>query len=176
MASIYKRGNIYWIQYHINGHPYRVSSKSRRRDEAIKVLTEIFEGSQMTVRKRENSYQADVFVGEKRVRASFKTKEEATAFYDALTLKNNELLKMVKSLKLASEFIESIKFNREKNKLTIKINDLIPELNFFELLKYKKEFFKNLQEFKKWRKSHESNNANVHGKQCPDEKNHEGRI
>jgi integrase len=38
MGSIYKRGNIFWIQYYRNGKPYRESSKSRKESDAKKLL------------------------------------------------------------------------------------------------------------------------------------------
>jgi integrase len=38
MGSIYKRGNIYWIQYYRNGKPYRESSKSKKETDARRLL------------------------------------------------------------------------------------------------------------------------------------------
>ena len=34
MGSIYKRGNIYWIQYYRNAKPYRKSTRSRKEVDA----------------------------------------------------------------------------------------------------------------------------------------------
>ena len=34
MGSIYKRGNIYWIQHYRNGKPYRESVKSKKEADA----------------------------------------------------------------------------------------------------------------------------------------------
>jgi len=38
MGSIYKRGNIYWIQYYRSGKPYRESTKSRKESDAKNLL------------------------------------------------------------------------------------------------------------------------------------------
>jgi len=38
MGSIYKRGNIFWIQYYRNGKPYRESTKSKKESDAKKLL------------------------------------------------------------------------------------------------------------------------------------------
>ena len=38
MGSIYKRGNIYWIQYYRNGKPYRESVKSKKEADAKRLL------------------------------------------------------------------------------------------------------------------------------------------
>jgi integrase len=38
MGSIYKRGNIYWIQYYRNGKPYRESVKSQKEADAKRLL------------------------------------------------------------------------------------------------------------------------------------------
>lgn len=38
MGSIYKRGNIWWIQYYRNGKPYQESSKSKKKMVASGLL------------------------------------------------------------------------------------------------------------------------------------------
>jgi len=38
VGSIYKRGNIYWIQYYRNGKPYRESVKSKKEADAKRLL------------------------------------------------------------------------------------------------------------------------------------------
>ena len=38
MGSIYKRGNIYWIQYYRNGKPYRETTKSKKEADAKRLL------------------------------------------------------------------------------------------------------------------------------------------
>ena len=38
MGTIYKRGRIYWIQYYRNGKPYQETSKSKKEDEAKRLL------------------------------------------------------------------------------------------------------------------------------------------
>jgi len=38
MGTIYKRGNIYWIQYYRNGKPYRESTKSTKESDAKRKL------------------------------------------------------------------------------------------------------------------------------------------
>ncbi len=37
-GSIYKRGEVYWIQYYRNGKPYRESSYSTKEMDARKLL------------------------------------------------------------------------------------------------------------------------------------------
>ena len=39
MGTIYKRGNIYWIQYYRNGKPYRESVKSKKEADAKRLLS-----------------------------------------------------------------------------------------------------------------------------------------
>jgi integrase len=54
MGTIYKRGNVYWIKYYGNGRTYRESSRSRREDDAKRLLKkregEIAEGKTPGVR------------------------------------------------------------------------------------------------------------------------------
>jgi hypothetical protein len=38
MGSIYKRGNIFWIQYYRNGKPYRETTKSKKEADAKRLL------------------------------------------------------------------------------------------------------------------------------------------
>jgi integrase len=38
MGSIYKRGNVYWIQYYRNGKPYRETTKSKKEADAKRLL------------------------------------------------------------------------------------------------------------------------------------------
>jgi integrase len=38
MGSIYKRGNIFWIQYYRNGKPYRETTKSQKEADAKRLL------------------------------------------------------------------------------------------------------------------------------------------
>ena len=49
MGSIYKRGNVYWIQYYRNGKPYRETTKSKKESDAKRLLKkregEISEGN-----------------------------------------------------------------------------------------------------------------------------------
>jgi hypothetical protein len=38
IGSIYLRGDVYWIKYHVDGKPYRESSKSTRFEDAKDLL------------------------------------------------------------------------------------------------------------------------------------------
>jgi len=38
MGTIYKRGNVYWIQYYRNGKPYRETTKSQKESDAKRLL------------------------------------------------------------------------------------------------------------------------------------------
>ena len=43
MGSIYKRGNVWWVQYYRNGKPYQETSRSTKKMVARKLL-ELREG------------------------------------------------------------------------------------------------------------------------------------
>jgi hypothetical protein len=38
MASLYKRGNVFWMKYYILGNCYRISLKTKQRADALKML------------------------------------------------------------------------------------------------------------------------------------------
>ena len=38
LGGVYKRGDIYWIYYNRLGKQHRESSKSKRRDDAVRLL------------------------------------------------------------------------------------------------------------------------------------------
>lgn len=50
------------------------------------------------------------------------------------------------------------------------------DASLLELYRMKISSLRTLTSFRNWRKQHESNNVNVYGKQCADEKNHEGDV
>lgn len=56
----------------------------------------------------------------------------------------------------------------------LKDDNASPEM--IELVRQRIIMKRTLSEFKKWRKANESNYADVYGKQCTNEENHEGRV